>query len=288
MGVIPDLPVIYDEPFADPSQIPTVLVSRLAREHVTVALSGDAGDELFCGYSRYPQTVKTWDRLSRVPRPMRSLLQSLLPTSPFQEGVGAETVDAFYDFTNEQWKGHPLLVPGVARSPNEGRLSEHVLPDARERMMYADAVKYLPDDILVKVDRAAMSVGLETRVPLLDHRIVEFAWRLPIDWKHHGGVGKWLLKQVLHKHVPERLVDRPKMGFGVPLEHWLRGSLKEWADDLLSVNRLRSEGFFDAPAVAAEWAVHRSGKRDRHYGLWTVLMFEAWYASQPRQSRLVQ
>jgi asparagine synthase (glutamine-hydrolysing) len=286
MEVIPDLPVIYDEPFADPSQIPTVLLSRLARRQVTVALSGDAGDELFCGYSRYPQTVKTWERLSRVPWRARSILHSILPSSPFQEGVGAETVDSFYEFANEQWKGHPLLVLGLEGSTKGNRPSRPDLPDARERMMYADTNKYLPDDILVKVDRAAMSVGLETRVPLLDHRIVEFAWRLPIDWKHHNGVGKWPLKQILYKHVPEHLVNRPKMGFGVPLEHWLRGPLKEWAHDLLSMHRLRSEGLFDASAIAAEWAVHCSGRRNRHYGLWTVLMFEAWYAAQRSRSGL--
>jgi asparagine synthase (glutamine-hydrolysing) len=286
MEVIPELPLIYDEPFADPSQIPTVLLSRLARQQVTVALSGDAGDELFCGYSRYPQTLRVWDRLSRVPKPARSLLHSILPTSALQEGIGVKDVDDLYEFTNKQWKGHPLLVRGIEQPRAGSRPSPQCLPDPRERMMYADTMRYLPDDILVKVDRAAMSVGLETRVPLLDHRIVEFAWRLPIGWKHYDGVGKWPLKQILYKHVPERLVNRPKMGFGVPLEHWLRGSLREWADDLLSMPRLRSEGILDAPAIAAEWATHRSGKRNRHYGLWTVLMFEAWYAGQRGQSGL--
>jgi asparagine synthase (glutamine-hydrolysing) len=144
-------------------------------------------------------------------------------------------------------------------------------------MMYADALKYLPDDILVKVDRAAMSTSLETRVPLLDHRVVEFAWSLPDSIRYRNGIGKWPLKQLLYKYIPQPLVDRKKMGFGVPLEHWLRGPLKDWAENLLSEDRLRAEGFFDPAPVRAEWALHLSTKQDRHYGLWTILMFQAWY-----------
>ncbi len=284
LNVIPDLPTIYDEPFADPSQIPTVLLSRLTREHVTVALSGDGGDELFCGYLRYPNTARTWARIDRIPRPARAVLGRVAPSRVAKEAFSAaRDVDAFYEFTNAQWKGHPQLVssqpppPTIAAPPA-------IISDARERMMYSDACDYLPDDILVKVDRAAMASSLETRVPLLDHRIVEFAWQLPLDMKFREGVGKWPVKEILHRYVPREIVDRPKMGFGVPIEHWLRGPLRGWAQDLLSATRLKSDGFFDPAAVAAEWSMHSSGRRDRHYGLWTVLMFQAWLASQQRST----
>jgi len=276
MSVIPDLPKIYDEPFADVSQIPTILVSRLARQHVTVALSGDGGDELFGGYGRYPQTVHAWDRLRTMPLSLRRIAQRVLPDSPLAEGLGLSSLDAFYQFTNSQWKGFPGLVLGRNLETNPMRIPAW-LQEPKERMMYADALNYLPDDILVKVDRAAMSTSLETRVPLLDHRVVEFAWSLPNSIKYHNGTGKWPLKQLLYKHVPQPMVDRQKMGFGVPLEHWLRGPLRDWAENLLAEDRLRVEGFFDPKPIRAEWKRHLSSKKDRHYGLWTILMFQAWY-----------
>jgi asparagine synthase (glutamine-hydrolysing) len=277
MSVIPELPQIYDEPFADVSQIPTVLVSRLARQHVTVALSGDGGDELFCGYGRYPQTAHTWGRLSKIPLLLRRTFQRMLPKGPLAEGLGAANLDGFYQFMNSQWKGFPGLVLGPARDTCP-TLMPAWLNEPRERMMYADALTYLPDDILVKVDRAAMSTSLETRVPFLDHRVVEFAWSLPDSVKYRNDVGKWPLKQLLYKYVPQHMVDRQKMGFGVPLEHWLRGPLRDWAEDLLSEDRLRAEGFFDPEPIRAEWKRHLAAKQDRHYGLWTILMFQAWSA----------
>jgi asparagine synthase (glutamine-hydrolysing) len=280
MDVIPELPSVYDEPFADPSQIPTLLVARLARRYVTVALSGDGGDELFAGYGRYAATTETWDRLSMIPLVARSALRALLPVGPLREGIATRNVDAFYLFTNSQWKGYPDVVlgrPSVASA--EPRIPDPLV-DPKERMMYADAHAYLPDDILVKVDRAAMSTSLETRVPLLDHRVVEFAWQLPIEIKTRDGIGKWPLKKILYKYVPERLVNRPKMGFGVPIDQWLRGSLQDWADDLLSEQRIKAQGLFDYESIRAEWELHRTGRKDRHYGLWTVLMFQAWYDIQ--------
>lgn len=277
MNVIPDLPQIYDEPFADVSQIPTVLVSRLARQHVTVALSGDGGDELFCGYGRYKVYVHTWDRLSRIPFALRQIVQKVLPQGPVAEGLRTASLDAFYQFMNSQWKGFPGLVLGTEPKTYPTSILA-LLNEPSERMMYADALNYLPDDILVKVDRASMAASLETRIPLLDHRIVEFAWSLPHAIKFRNGVGKWPLKQLLYKYVPQSMVERQKMGFGVPLEHWLRGPLRDWAEDLLSEDRLRSEGFFDPAPVRAEWRRHLSKKQDRHYGLWTILMFQAWSA----------
>lgn len=275
MAVIPELPLVYDEPFADISQIPTVLVSRLARQDVTVALSGDGGDELFCGYGRYWQFVSYWDRLSRVPLSLRSALQYVLPPGRYNEGVATQSVDEFYQFMNSQWKGCPSLVIG-AQNIKAWEAAPAVVCDAKERLMYADALEYLPDDILVKVDRAAMSASLETRVPLLDHRVVTFAWQLPIGIKYRNGIGKWPLKQILYKYVPKQIVDRPKMGFGVPMEHWLRGPLRNWAESLLSKDRLRSEGFFDPVPIRKQWEQHLTGRYNQHYGLWTLLMFQAW------------
>jgi asparagine synthase (glutamine-hydrolysing) len=279
LETIPRLPEVYDEPFADPSQIPTILVAALARRQVTVALSGDGGDELFCGYERYPRVHAAWRRLSVVPLFARRLLSRVTPSPRLRGGIRAASLDDFYAFTNLQWKAHPGLVKNRGAAPSAASsCAPAEIKDARERMMYADTREYLPDDILVKVDRAAMAASLETRVPFLDHRLVEFAWTLPIDIKARDGVGKWPLKHVLYRHVPAELVDRPKQGFGIPLEHWLRGPLRDWADELLSPKRLADHGLLDEDAVRAEWRVHLSGQHDRHYGLWTVLMFQAWYA----------
>jgi len=275
LELVPSLPEVFDEPFADPSQIPTILVSRLARQHVTVALSGDGGDELFCGYGRYSETVRRWNSLSRVPLSIRSALKHFIPKK-FAEGIAASSVDSLYQYVNAQWKGFPNLVLGSQSSSYETSLHDS-LPDAKERMMYYDTMTYLPDDILVKVDRAAMSTSLETRVPMLDHRVIEFAWKMMIDVKDKDGIEKWPLKQILYKYVPESIVNRPKMGFGVPIEHWLRGPLRDWAEDLLSVERLNSDGLFDTRAIRKNLEEHLSGKYNRHYGLWTILMFQAWY-----------
>jgi asparagine synthase (glutamine-hydrolysing) len=279
MAVVPDLPRIFDEPFADPSQIPTVLVARLAREQVTVSLSGDGGDELFCGYGRYAVTAQRWRQLARVPAAVRSIAGAVLPSGALSEAIGAESVDDLYRFTNKQWKEHPRLVRGWKDTPRSEWPPE-ALVDDRERMMYDDQSNYLPDDILVKVDRAAMAVSLETRVPLLDHRIVEFAWRLPIELKMKDGATKSPLRRLLDRYVPRAIVERPKMGFGVPIEHWLRGPLRDWAETLLSEQRLKVDGYFQPDAVRAEWERHLSQRKDRHYGLWTILMFQAWLDAQ--------
>jgi asparagine synthase (glutamine-hydrolysing) len=279
MGVIPDLPTMYDEPFADSSQIPTLLVSRLARQHVTVALTGDGGDELFCGYDHYPRTVNLWGRLSMLPFPVRSALQHVLPRGALAAGIASKNLDEFYNFFLSYWKGYSNLV--IDKEENmDSELIPDVLSDAKERMMYVDIHNYLLDDILVKLDRAAMSISLETRVPLLDHRVVEFAWQLPIAIKYKNGIGKWPLKQILYKYIPEHYVYRPKMGFGVPIDNWLRGSLLEWAEELLSENRIRSDGFFDPVPVRSEWKLHLSRRRNRHHWLWIILMFQAWYDAQ--------
>jgi asparagine synthase (glutamine-hydrolysing) len=275
MAVIPSLPSIYDEPFADISQIPMTLVARLARRDVTVALSGDGGDELFAGYDRYANTIANWRALSRIPRPIRLGASLVLPWGPWREGLPMRNADEFYQFKNSQWKGFPHLVLGRHVSFAPPRVPA-ALEDGEERLMFADATNYLPDDILVKVDRAAMSCSLETRVPMLDHHVVEFAWRLPIGIKSMNGVGKWPLKQLLRKYVPDSLVNRPKMGFGVPMDHWLRGPLKDWAEDLLSAEKLTDDQFFDPSPIRQLWREHQSGQFDRHYGLWTVLMFQAW------------
>jgi len=308
MAVIPKLPTMYDEPFSDSSQIPTFLVSQLAREHVVVSLSGDGGDELFYGYGRYFKAESIWRILERVPRPLRRVLATLVSHLPARglekamallprrlridhfadrlpklaEMLGYLDSQSFYrHFVSHAQKPEELVLGAMEpdtilkrpdRMPN--------LPGLRERMMYVDALTYLPDDILTKVDRASMAVSLEARVPLLDHRVVEFAWRVPTDYKYRNGQGKWLLRQVLYRYVPKVLMDRPKMGFGVPIEHWLRGPLREWAEELLDETRLREEGFFDPTPIRKMWEEHVSGKRRWHYYLWDVLMFQAWLEHQ--------
>jgi len=304
MSVIPRLPEIYDEPFADSSQIPTFLVSQLAQRHVTVSLSGDGGDELFCGYNRYALGYGIWSKLRLLPAPLRQALgwamdhaplqglarlQRLLPKRmqaanlPDQLPKLAQVLchregESFYRDLISHWK-HPDQVVLGAKEPETilsqpGRLAN--LPDLRNRMMLLDMLTYLPDDILTKVDRASMAVSLEARVPLLDHRLVEFAWRIPLEYKVHSGQGKWLFRQVLYRYVPQNLMERPKMGFGVPIEHWLRGPLRDWAEELLDEKRLREEAFFDPAPIRRKWSEHVTGKRRWHYYLWDVLMFQAW------------
>ena len=304
MAVIPQLPNIYDEPFSDSSQIPTFLVSQLARQHVTVALSGDGGDELFCGYNRYVLGYQVWSKLRLLPRPLRGMLAGLLNRAPghvldalqrklpqrfrvsnladrlpkLAEVLAHRDGQSFYRSLVSHAKQPEDLVLG-ANEPDTilnrpDRLPN--LPGLREQMMYLDMLTYLPDDILTKVDRASMAVSLEARVPLLDHRVVEFAWRVPTEYKYRNGQGKWLLRQVLYRYVPRELMERPKMGFGVPIEHWLRGPLREWAEALLDECRLREEGYFDPAPIRRMWEEHISGKRRWHYYLWDVLMFQAW------------
>jgi asparagine synthase (glutamine-hydrolysing) len=311
-AVIPRLPAIYDEPFSDSSQIPTFLLCQLARRSVTVALSGDAGDELFGGYRRYTFAQEIWKRVGLLPRPLRSagaslitalgprvlsalaaparaLMPNRVPRNIAGMGMKAAAVlrlgsiDEVYMRLVSQWHDPSQLVPGAV-APDWVETALRTAPGSDiERMMFADLMTYLPDDVLVKVDRAAMANSLETRVPLLDHRVVEFALSVPLSQKLRSGTGKWLLRQVLARYVPPALFERPKMGFGVPIDHWLRGPLKSWADDLLDPTALRAHGLEPAPIVQA-WQEHRSGQRDWQYPLWTVLMLQAWLhhdAAQP-------
>lgn len=315
MSVIPLLPEMYDEPFSDSSQIPTYIVSRLAREQVTVALSGDGGDELFAGYNRHFWGERIWRRAGRVPagvrraaaRAMTSVgpeawdraygrLSPLLPPSlrvrnPGQQlhklaGVlPADSPEAMYRALTSHW-GDPPLVSGAAEPPTllTDPAAQAALPDFTSRMTYLDLVTYLPDDILTKVDRASMAVSLEARVPLLDHRVVEFAWRVPVSMKVRDGQGKWLLRQVLYRHVPRELIERPKTGFGIPIDSWLRGPLRDWAESLLDERRLREDGFLDPAPVRRRWEEHLSGRRSWQHHLWDVLMFQAWLEADRARS----
>ncbi len=303
LGVIPRLPEWYDEPFADSSQIPTYLVSAMTRQHVTVALSGDGGDELFAGYNRYQLTQRFWRALSLMPHAMRkgvaaaltavrpdrwTLLLSALPSRMRFPQIGdklhkaasvleLENADALY----HRLVSHcdPKEIMPLANEPH-GILYDDALkkelPDLLERMQFLDLVTYLPDDILTKVDRASMAVALEARVPLLDHRVVEFSWRLPRAAKIRNGKSKWILRQVLNRHVPPELVERPKMGFGIPVGEWLRGPLRDWAEALLNEQRLREAGLLDHALVCRYWQEHIDGRRNWQYLLWDVLMLEAW------------
>lgn len=312
LDVIPKLPQLYCEPFADSSQIPTFLVSQLARQQVTVSLSGDAGDELFGGYNRYVLADKLWRRLAAVPvagrrwaaqgiravspstwNAMTKPLQAVLPQSLRQANLGDKlhkaagvlaepSVDQLYLGLVSQWADPASVVIGGIEPPTQltGNAPDLQGLDDIQRMMALDAMTYLPDDILTKVDRAGMAVSLEGRVPFLDHRVVEFAWQLPQNLKLRDGVGKWVLREVLYRHVPKALIERPKMGFGVPIGDWLRGPLRDWAEDLLSEERLRREGFFHPAPVRQKWIEHLSGIRNWQHHLWPVLMFAAWLQDQ--------
>lgn len=316
-AVIPQLPQIYDEPFADSSQIPTYLVSQLARQQVTVSLSGDGGDEIFGGYNRYMWAKNLKRGIDLAPLPLRRLARHcltgvaprhwdtafaavapLLPRRLRHTQVGdklhklAEIVDApnreeMYWRLVSQWKQPCQAIPDVDEPAT--RLSDTAswpnLPDFTQQIMLLDALVYLPDDILVKLDRAAMAVSLESRVPFLDHSVFEFAWRLPLDQKVRNGTGKWILREVLARYVPRRLFERPKMGFGVPVGDWLRGDLREWAEDLLSEDRLKDGGLFQPEIVRDIWAQHLSGGRNLQHQLWPLLMFEAWRAANQRSTQ---
>ncbi len=303
LNVIPRLPEWYDEPFADSSQIPTYLVSAMTRQHVTVALSGDGGDELFAGYNRYQLTQRFWRALSLLPASLRkgaaaaltavspdrwTSLLAALPSRlrPPQAGdkvhklatvLKLDGADAIYRRLVSHWD--PAEIMPQAHEP-QSLLDDVTLakefPDLLARMQFLDLVTYLPDDILTKVDRASMAVALEARVPLLDHRVVEFSWRLPCDAKVRGNTSKWLLRQVLYRHVPPALFERPKMGFGIPLGEWLRGPLRDWAEALLDERRLREAGLLDHAVVRRFWREHVDGRRNWQYLIWDVLMLEAW------------
>lgn len=312
LDVIPKIPSMYDEPFSDYSQIPTFLVCQMARQHVTVALSGDAGDELFSGYERYFVGRKIWNNISAVPpwgrkaaasaltmmspRTLNKFIEPLKPLLPAKMkhmSVGdkmhklaevlqvSEPVDMYQNLVSHWKYPHEVVIGG--HEPSTALIDNSNwpnVPDFTHRMMHLDMETYLPGDILTKVDRASMGVSLEGRIPLLDPRVIEFAWRIPLSMKVKGNQGKWLLRQVLYKHVPQRLIDRPKMGFSVPIGEWLRGELREWAEALLDESRLNREGYFHAAPIRDKWREHLEGSRNWQYYLWDVLMFQAWLEAQ--------
>jgi asparagine synthase (glutamine-hydrolysing) len=309
LSVIPRLSSLYDEPFSDPSQIPSFLVSQLARKYVTVSLTGDAGDELFGGYKRYWLCRSIWQKVGWMPQIMRHIaahaLSSLSPKTwdlgfvtfgavlsgkfkqqssygdklhTLSEILAVPNSEQMYASFMSHWKKPEQIVIGCSESLMTFTNHQSWLdfPDFSQRMMYQDMVTYLPDDILVKVDRSSMGVSLEGRIPLLDHRVVEFAWRLPLSMKIRKSQGKWLLRQVLYKYVPQKLIERPKMGFSVPLDSWLRGPLREWAEELLNENRLAQQGFLNPQLIRQKWTEHLTGARNWQYHLWNILMFQAW------------
>ena len=306
LDLIPQLPAMYDEPFADSSQIPTHLVSRLARSQVTVSLSGDAGDELFGGYNRHIQFPRLWRRMQALPGPLRraalgtagavppgvwnglSDLARRRRSSEFgrnaQRGIkvmaGASSFDAMFDNFLDDWATRPSPLAGGLRCEQRLKTDPRLAALPFEaQMMHADAVTYLPDDILAKVDRAGMAVSLESRIPFLDPAVTGLAARIAPSLKFARGGGKAILKDLLYRHVPRALVDRPKAGFAIPVGVWLRGPLREWAEDLLSAEALADDGLFDPVVVRARWASHLAGREDATQPLWSVLMFQAWRAA---------
>ncbi len=308
LAVIPALPGLYGEPFADSSQIPTALVARLARQHVSVALSGDAGDELFGGYNRYALATRLWRRLGSLPAPLRQAMagvlqgvpavrwqqllgpfNAVLPQRRRQRAVGEKlhklaglltpcTAQQLYLRLVSQWPETAGLVAGATEHPPAVSDPAVWLEAAKleEQMMLLDTLTYLPDDILVKVDRAAMAVGLETRIPMLDPELFALAWSLPLPHKLAAGRGKLPLRAVLARYVPSELIERPKMGFGVPLASWLRGPLRDWGETLLAPDRLEQQGLLVSEPVQQCWLAHQQGRRETHYQLWPLLMLQAW------------
>jgi asparagine synthase (glutamine-hydrolysing) len=327
MAVIPDLPCVYDEPFADPSQIPSMLVARAAREHMTVALTGDGGDEAFAGYNRYVLGNAAWRRLRRLPGPVRrgvrrgllavppdrvnrvmrriepmtpkrlrlrnpgdkvQKLARLLSATPAGNGDGGDAI--VYQTLVSEWPDPVALGRGASEPSTFADTGGHIdgfepaQPPAAaivglgvvERMMFLDQLGVLPDGMLTKVDRASMAASLECRLPLLDHRVVELAWSLPLEWHLHDGRGKQLLLAVLDRYVPRELIDRPKMGFDPPVGEWLRGPLRDWAESLLEPRRLADEGWLDPGPIRRRWSEHQRRARNWDYALWTVLQFQAW------------
>ncbi|MGX9938314.1 asparagine synthase (glutamine-hydrolyzing) [Acinetobacter pseudolwoffii] len=289
LSVIAKLPKVYCEPFADSSQIPTFLVTQMAKQHVTVALSGDAGDELFGGYNTYQMAAKVWKSVNRLPHPLRKIATQILGKIPTPQKIQkliyvlpAQNREEFYQLLVTHWKMPTNVVKGaqivrtVFNTPNQWVKTDHF----EQWMMAIDTSQYMVDDILVKVDRAAMANSLETRVPMLDHRVVEFAWQLPLDFKIKNGVGKSVLREVLYRHVPRELIERPKQGFSIPLGQWLRGPLREWAESQISEHRLVQEGYFYPHPIRKVWQEHLSGKYDHALKLWSILMFQAWLEEQ--------
>jgi len=307
MSVVHRLPNVYDEPFADASQIPTLLVCEAARKSVKVCLTGDGGDELFCGYNRYADGLRTWELANRLPVSANEAVSAILKRL---SGSRIDTLQKYLPakfrvpmFTNRLAKLADVIVQrdrlsyynsvvshcsdpadfviGGAESKSTHDTEHNKLDSSfQDQMMLWDMMSYLPDDVLAKVDRASMSVSLETRVPLLDHRIVEFAWKVPLNLKYRNNQGKWLLRQLLYQYVPKELMDRPKSGFGIPVAQWLRGPLRDWAESQLSADRLQTEGFFDCNLVQKLWFEHKTGMRNWQYILWNVLMFQVWLAGQ--------
>lgn len=289
LDLVPRLPDIYCEPFADSSQLPTFLVSRMAKQHVTVALSGDGGDELFGGYNPYQFAPRVWGKLKVLPLPLRQIAFRLLSGLPLSDKLAkllrvlpAKDKEQFYQILMSHWDHPDQLVIGGRTYPTLISSPEQwPQTDSFEHWMMAmDAGQYMTDDILVKVDRAAMANSLETRVPLLDHRVVELAWQIPQHMKIRGGVGKWVLREVLYRHVPREMIERPKKGFSVPMGQWLRGPLRDWAEALLNEQRLVQEGYFVPRVVRRVWSEHLQGKRDHARKLWSILMFQAWLEKQ--------
>ena len=312
MASIPRLPMLYDEPFADVSQIPTFLICQMARQKVTVCLTGDGGDEIFGGYNRYFIGPDIWRKASWLPVPCRKAVAGLFHLlspdqweklafvfSPFLKQFGTQGTfgDKFYKIADILAMKNPDELYRRLLSHweypeqvlKEGREAATILnhkeqwarlPNFTERMMYLDTLTYLPDDILVKVDRASMGVSLEVRSPLLDYRVVESLWQIPLSMKIRKRSGKWLLRQVLYKYVPSKLIERPKAGFGVPMHDWLRGPLRGWAEALLDEHRLKEEGFFNSEVIRKKWVEHLSGKRNWLNYLWNILMFQAWLSNE--------
>ena len=296
LAVVPRIPAVYDEPFGDSSQIPTALLAALTRRHVTVSLSGDGGDELFGGYQRYRRGSRLWQLLGRVPAPVRRGLAWMARGVPdlgwgalsgdrvrdWATVLGAMTPEAMYRELMspcrdpDRFVAHGAELATVFTAPGRWAETTQLL----ERMMLLDLASYLPDDILVKVDRATMAVSLESRAPFLDHDVVDFAWRVPLNLKMRNGDAKWLLRQVLYRYVPRELVDRPKRGFAIPLKSWLSGPLREWAADLLSPAKLEREGFLNPAAITDRWQRYQRGSRRWSAVLWAVLMFQSWLEQQ--------
>ena len=316
LSLIPQLPSLYDEPFADSSQIPTYFVSQAAKKEVTVSLSGDAGDELFGGYNRYLMGPALWKRISWLPFSARRLMGISLRGVPIQlwdkigdlynftrsESMGVsrlgdkiaktalrlkrvQSIDDLYKSLVSEWPDPDSLVKGSSQTSSalinliDDQLPNQGLDSAESRMMYWDTISYLPDDILCKVDRAAMANSLETRVPFLDHRVVELAQRIPMEYKIKGKVGKSVLRKILYKHIPKELIERPKAGFGIPIGSWLRGPLRPWVEELINFNRLEQEGFLEPRLVNQIWNEHLSGKRDWSFRIWSVVIFQQWLES---------
>lgn len=313
LRVIPDLPTIYDEPLGDPSQLPTVLVARLARSHVTVVLSGDGGDELFGGYVRYQAALDAWKKLARVPYSVRRIVAGAVPKAGLKKPsewlasylasrygrrgtsrnqlekivalLGADTPLHLYESLTAMW----LNADVVQSAQYEQQDTSPSIPQSAgflEQMMFHDQCMYLPSDILQKVDRACMSVGLESRVPLLDYRMVEASWRVPSHLRVHASSSKWILREILRKYVPDHLIDRPKLGFSVPFGRWLRNELRDWAESLLDSSHMRSEGFLNSKVVQETWREHVSGRQNWQHHLWNILSFQAWLRSQDHNNSL--